>query len=205
MRDQFGVGNCKDDPAFGTALINGKPVELVNGEHPHSYSDNSHYARFDSGRIIGFSGHRVCVSIEIHESNYIKDSELSGDDIRKACSLAIRFNGRPVFECNYRDHLTALRYASIKIDQLMEHPLNVWMDDWAEREVGRKVYYYETPATIARVLPEQNCVVVEPIAGHTFPRPSWADDWYDHDGLSIKDDIFSQHFNWFRDAKDGEE
>lgn len=200
MNDQWGVGSKADEPAFGTVLVNGKAVELITGEHPHTRRDDSHYARFEGGRIIGFSGHRVCTSIEIREHNYIKESELSGDDIRKACSLIIRFNGRQVYEGNYRDHLTALRYAPVKVDALMEHPLNVWMDDWHEREVGRSVYYYETPAKIARILPDQNAVIVEPVDGRGFPRPSWADEWMDHDPSSVKDSIFSGHFNWFRDG-----
>ena len=198
MPDQWGVGDQSDAKAFGSVLVHGKPVELITGEHPHSRSDNKHYARFESGRIVGFSGHRVCTSIEIRESNYIKDSELSGDDIRKACSLSIKFNDRYVYGTGFRDYQAALNYAPVLIDKLMDHPLDLWIDDWEERALGRKVFYSDRPAIITMVMSDQGAVLAESLPGSEFPRPSWNTD-LEHDPNRVKDTILSERWNWFRD------
>ncbi len=44
--NNWGVGDCADAKAFDTAIVNGRSVDLIHGEHPHSRSDNTTYARF---------------------------------------------------------------------------------------------------------------------------------------------------------------
>src|SRR6266550_5734358 len=93
MTDKWGVGNKKDEKAFAKTFVGSREVELFFGEFPHSRSDNNIYARWPDGRIDEFDGHRVLVSVELSMKNYLKESELSGDEIRKGGSCLIKFNG----------------------------------------------------------------------------------------------------------------
>lgn len=116
MSDEWGVGNKTKEKAFDTAQVGKQAVDLIFGEHPHSRRDNTTYARFPSGDIEGFDGHRICTKIEIEESNYLKTSGLSGNQVRKTCTVKVFFNGEQVFEDWHRTYDRAYELAKKYIE-----------------------------------------------------------------------------------------
>jgi hypothetical protein len=203
--DEWGVGDRADSNAFRTVLVGDKEVELIHGEHPHSRMDNTIYARYPDGRIEDFDGHYALTSIEITESNYLKTSGLSGNEVRKACDVIIKCNGEPIYKFFTRTAEYALRKAQQVLTELAEHP--AWLFDNPDL-VGRKVYWYDQPGTITMYDKEMGEVYIEPEAGKRFRPPAWMIDGEDDfqvelaegdvaDG--IKDDILSPHIWWFRD------
>jgi hypothetical protein len=174
---KFGVGNAANEKAFDTATLgrgeHARTVDLIFGEHPHSYSENNIYARYRDGRIEEFDGHRIQVRIELETYNYLKESELSGDEIRKGGEGKIFINGEPTDSWFFRDITKALDSAKARLATIMDHPLQLW--DKAERAkiVGRKVYYDNTPATVKYFFDDQGCVVLEPEPGFHFPIPAY--------------------------------
>lgn len=202
MPDQWGIGSKAEETSFATAKVGKEPVGLVMGEHPHSRSDNKIYARFPSGRTEGFNGFRLVTRVEVEESNYLKESELSGSEVRKGGSCRIYFNDQIVYEFFHRDAQRACIKAYELIDQLKEHAVMQQMIDEnvpaSERLRGRKVYYRDTPAVCGLYMPDQGCVMFEAESGHKFPVPAWADDPYYEETDSVKDSILSPHVWWWR-------
>lgn len=196
MNDQWGVGDQDNAKAFDEVLCEGSRVELIFGEHPHSRSDNNIYARFPSGEIEPFDGHRVCTKVVIQEYNYLKESELSGDEIRKGGSAKIFFDDVQVYEFFHRDTTRALIECHHMIEKLASLPIRLPK----ESPKGKKIFYREVPAVIVRHIVDQGAVIIEPDAGCQFPKPVWEDsEWYPDEERIIKDDILSPHIWWFRD------
>lgn len=201
MAEGWGVGTKANEPAFDKAAVGKNEVELFFGEHPHSRQDNNIYARWPNGRIDEFDGHRRPVEIEIAESNYLKESDLSGDEIRRGGEYVIKISGVPVDGDFCRSWESAFRRIQWRLPQILEHSVR-----W-EREgewLNRPVYYENVPAYIRSFIGEQGCVVIEAAEGHSFPSPAWANEedgsasyWEDH-RQSVKTDILSSSIWWFR-------
>lgn len=210
---KFGVGSGANSKAFATVQVEGKTVELIHGEHPHSYSNNTTYARFPSGTIYDFDGHRVLTRIEIEEYNYIKESEMSGDEIRQGGSVKVFLNGKQVGGEFIRSWQSGIEIAKALHSKIMDHPAWLWEPDVEKRIEGRKVYYKNTPAVLRHYMPDQACVMIDVVPGMQFPLPPHVIDDMDgeeiasdYDRQSIKDSIFSPHIWWYRDRKfSGEE
>jgi hypothetical protein len=198
MSDEWGVGNNTEEKAFAMAKVGSKLVELILGEHPHSRSDNNIYARWPSGRIDGFDGHRIIVKVEIEEENYLKQSELSGDEIRRGGVGKISFNGVQIYEFFHRDAEEALIRARGLVQKLKDSEARLWEPD---KLIGRKIYYRETPAVIDSVILEQGCVMIRTEDGQKFPEPCWrkGEDFGPEPESRIKEDVLSPHIWWFRD------
>jgi hypothetical protein len=185
--------------------VRGQQVELIFGEHPHSRSDNRVYARYPDGRIEAFDGHRVLISVGIESRNYLKESHLSGDEVRKGGTCTIGFNGHQVYEFFFRDPLRALLKAHEVIPKLQELPVPLHNLEKLEEQVGRKIFYREQPAVIERFIIDQGAVILKPDGAAKFARPCWDQpsgfDGYclDDDELErVKDDILSPSIYWFR-------
>lgn len=200
--EKWGVGNCVDADAFDTVMVNGRPYDLIQGEHPHSRSHDNIYARSPTGEIDGFNGHRILIDVFIKSSNYMKESELSGDEIRKAVNTTISADGFEVLSFFSRDPQYALLRAHHLIGELSDHSSNVFTQDGRNDLVGRAIYYDRTPAVIERAIFPDGDLWIVPAEGHQFPPPIWADhpddDEY-RDGL--KDSILSPHIWWWREAQ----
>lgn len=195
--EQWGVGNKATEKAFDKVKIGSAEAELFFGEHPHSRQDNNIYARFDDGTIHGFSGNRPLVKIEISESNYLKESHISGDEVRASCSANIYANDRLIYSFSTRNHLDALHKASYIIAVILEHP--IMYDFMKTGDIsGRKVYYRDVPMVCERYDPKYGCVYANVAEGETLSVPCWTS-VDDHDPLFVKDDILSDHWYWFRD------
>ena len=197
MSERFGVGNAADSKAFGTAQIGKQTAELILGEHPHSRSDNNVYARYPGGRIEEFDGHLILTRVEIEEYNYLKQSGLSGDEVRKGGTCRIFFNGKQVYEFFFREVERAFHRAASVVDALKESPSSMWE---SEKLLGRKIYYRDHPAIITSVIAEQGCIIVEP-DGCVFSTPPWAlqDGYPAGNSQSVKTEVISPDIWWFRD------
>jgi len=208
MADEWGHGDLEKARSFGWTTIGDEKdsgaLELFWGEHPHSRSDNNIYARDDHGNIYGFNGHRPLIDITFRSYNYLKESHLSGDEIRKAGLCTILVDREPVYSFGYRDISWALRRADVLLVELGEHSSFILTQDGRKDLIGRKVYWDRTPAKIVRYLADQGCIIIDAEPGHKFPPPVYAiendeenHDWEENE-TSIKDDILSSKIWWHR-------
>lgn len=204
----FGSGSQFGKKPFDRVVIDGRSYDLVHGEHPHSYSENNAYV-VPTGEpptaenAIAFDGHRLCWRVEVKESNYLKESELSGDQVRKACGCRIYLNDRLVYAFTHRTADSALLEAHRLLIVLSEHPLSPWL---SEEIVGRRVYYGRVPAVVRLWFPDQGCVVIEAAEHHKFapivafdPEPGESIEEPDAQD-SIKVEVLNWNINWFREA-----
>jgi hypothetical protein len=193
----WGVGDKADAKAFATAYMRGgQKIELITGEHPHSRQDNSHYARFPGGRIEDFSGHYTSIRVEVETYNYMKESEVSGDEVRKGGGYKIMFNGRTVADGFGREIEHMLHTVERRITELLEHPLRPGRDGWEEEAIGRKVYWNHVPAIIQRVTSDGDLILV-PEGDVDFWMPYW-DEGYEEYRRSMKTELTSPSVWWYR-------
>src|SRR3990172_2956321 len=170
---KWGVGDEADAKAFDHGELKGsRKYELITGQHPHSKSDNCHYARFENGKIEAFDGHRRQIKVEIETFNYMKQSHLSGSEIRKGGEGKIFFDGRQVTNFFFRDPLAALTEARDLVVKFKDHVID-WGRITEAELIGRKVYYKDVPAVILHWYPDQGCVVLGAEQGHGFPISSY--------------------------------
>jgi len=201
-KEGWGVGDQKDAKAFDRGrLSDGTEYELFFGQYPHSRRDNDIYARFENGDVHGFDGHRGLVRIEIEMSNYLKESGISGSEIRKGGVAKLFVDDALVHTFFARDPVYAMQQMTPLLTRLQEHPADVWSPQGRERLIGRKVYYDNVPGVVRSWLPDQGAVVIEADEGHSFPKPAWwgddeGDDWEWKD--RIKTDLLSDKIWWFR-------
>ena len=79
------------------------------------------------------------------------------------------------------------------------------MRDYAQRCVGRKVWWRSEPAIIKRFVDGQACVILRPDGISKFTTPA---EFYREDGTNyyedndVKTSIFDKHIWWFRDDDD---
>lgn len=206
--ERWGVGDQADAKAFDRTTVYCRPVELIFGQHPHSRRDNNIYARdVVDGTIHEFDGHRRLVDIRITSSNYLKTSELSGDEIRKAVHGEIVADGVVVYEFSHREPAEALLRAYRLLTVLQEHESG-WLDAGLRAKlVGRKIYYHDFPAIITSLIEDQGCIIIscDPPAGARLRGKPVEEQWEYYrmrgvGGYHIKDDVLSPHIWWFRDS-----
>lgn len=201
MSDQWGPGNRVNDKAFETTKVGETLVELFFGEHPHARSDNNIYARFPSGTVEGFDGHRLLHEIKFRDYNYLKESHLSGNQVRKGGTCEIIINGNVCDSFFYREIGQAMIDAGRRLDKIHDFHIRLWDNEQVKKLVGRPIYYHLTPAIIADYFADQACVMIEAIEGYSFPKRPWRDDGDDDDyeERRVKDDIYSPHIWWWRE------
>lgn len=199
MSDQWGVGDQADAKAFDTV----PEGELIFGEHPHSRRDDNIYLRRPSGEIIPFDGHRRLIDVDIKSSNYLKESEYSGDEIRKSVTGSIIVDGVKLVEIFGREVQQVMKWVDRAIDEYSEHPSR-WFDKKArEALVGRKIFYHDQPATIKRIIEDQGAIIIEcppnfkPPIRDEEDEDGW-DDWKVDGHYEVKDDVLSPHIWWWR-------
>lgn len=104
-------------------------------------------------------------------------------------------NGKDFYLCR-----SGINQALYLIQVIGEHPINFDEYGFAEKMIGRKVWWRSQPAVITRFIGEgQACVILEPdgIRNFKFPEEFKDDIPYEYDGY-IKADIFDEHIWWFR-------
>lgn len=137
---------------FGRVDVAGHPWELSFGEHPHARCDKSMYARpvgQEGGEPVGFDGHRPLLRVVLSEHNRLKESGISGDEVRGSCSADVYADDQLV----YRAHGRAVRdvlvhLASVLPHKVHEHCPALWDPKERAGVVGRLVYYRYTPAVV---------------------------------------------------------
>lgn len=203
MGEEWGIGDISKASSHGWTTLgendNGV-LEVLYGEHPHSRNDNRYYARDDHGTIYEFDGHRILVDVQIKAHNYLKESYLSGDQIRKGGECVILSNREPVYSFFFRDTRRALLHAHHLIGVLSEHSSGIMRKEDRERLPGRKIFYREKPAVIEQLILDQGCVIIRSSDGEPFPPPVYREKGEsDERETAIKDDILSPHIWWFRE------
>lgn len=195
--DQWGPGEPTAWKSHGSVHLGDREVELIYGEHPHSRQDNRHYAMLDETPT-AFDGHRIQVGVIIEESNYLKSSHYSGDEVRKGGGCKITADGQVVFAFFSRSAMASCLRAHQLIGQLMEHSSN-WMDAKARAELlGRKVFYREHPAIIERLIVDQGCLILKTADGAAFPTPVWRDEDDEESEPTVKVEVTDPMIWWFR-------
>lgn len=204
MNDQWGVGDQADAKAFDTI----DEGELIFGQFPHSRRDNNIYLRRGEGDIVAFDGFRRKIDIEIKSDNYLKDSEYSGDEIRKTVTGQVFVDGVQLIEEFGRDPQKMMHRLDRLIDKYSEHESNWFSKKERDNMVGRKIYYYDQPATIIRLVESQGAVIIATEAGFKigqrhleeeddFVGEYW-DEWKVGDHYEVKDSVLSPHIWWWR-------
>ena len=203
MNEQWGVGDQADAKAFDTV----PEGELIFGQFPHSRRDNNIYLRRPNGTVVAFDGHRRLIDVDIKSSNYEKDSEWSGDEIRKQVVGSISVDGVKLVEIFGREVQQVMKQVDRAIDEYSEHPSEWFNKNARERLPGRRIWYYNQPATIKYIIESQNAIIIE--TGPNFTPPirkdddelDEIDDWEDWkvDGhYEVKDEVLSPHIWWWR-------
>ena len=155
-------------------------------------------ARFKDGKIQDFDGHRIQVDIGIKTYNYLKQSELSGDEIRRGGTGTIRLNNFQVMEFFFRDPLEALISARRILQKLFDHPIQIWRPEEREKIKGRLVFYHDYPCRIKYAIWDQGCVILETEDGKPFPKHAWQnEDEYEKESTA-KVEIFDRSIWWYR-------
>lgn len=201
MSEQWGVGDQADAKAFDTV----PEGELIFGQFPHSRRDNNIYLRRPDGEVVPFDGHRRLIDVEITSSNYEKESEYSGDEIRKSVTGSIIVDGVKLVEIFGREVQQVMKWLDRAIDQFSEHESNWFSKKAREALPGRKIYYYNQPATIKRIIEDQGCLIIETEPGFVAPNrnddeddfDTW-EDWRVDGHYEVKDDVLSPHIWWWR-------
>ncbi len=200
MSDQWGHGD-KFEP-FDTTWMGDQLIEIGWGENPHSRQDNRMYARTTDGTIHDFNGHRRSVTVNLATSNYMKSSDLSGNEIRKWCEATIVIDGKVAKRVKGRDPLeTLLRTHHALSKVLNADSPRVWRD--GDKLIGRKIYYRSVPAIIKSVHDDELFIVPEvgqftPSAYAIEEGPEAVADWLaDYaDGMRVNDD--DERIWWWR-------
>lgn len=203
---EWGVGSRADDPPFDTTVVGKHEVDLIFGEHPHSRCDNNMYARWKNGDVEGFSGHRLLHEIKFKDHNYLKESELSGNEVRKGGNCEIYINGFLVDTFFYREIDHALSRAYERLGKIHENPIRLWNPKERASLTGRKVYWKDHPAIITSFIEEQVCVCLEPDPPDClFPLPAYHQEDIKEGQVidveprhEIKDSVYSPHIWWWR-------
>lgn len=203
VNDKWGVGSERDAKAFDTIQLHGHTYELFFGENPHSRQDNNIYARSPSGQVESFDGHRLCWRIEVEESNYLKESELSGDEIRKGGSYKLFVDGECIYEGFCRSVDSGMKMAAAMKDSLGEVAGGDWLRAKSrEKMIGRQVFYDGVPAVITSLIVDQGCVMIQAAEGHELRPPVYEedpDDWrLEHRDFGVKAEVTSPHIWWWR-------
>ena len=203
---RWGAGNEKNSKPFDTVKIGGSEFELIYGEYPHSRKDNTTYARNKNNPedIYDFDGHRIPFKIEIEESNYIKRSGLSGDEVRKSCSGKLFLDGKQIFECGGRTYERAFKNIEQFIDS-MEQEWS-WYPNNLNEKIGKIIKYEGQLFKIQSFILSQACMIlVTPDEKPRKPFPSEAEDVENDDferENSIKVEINSPHIWWYPTEKE---
>lgn len=172
--------------------IRGEERELVYHEGKNGTS--GHY------EVLGtaFDGHRTLWSFSYEPENYLKESELSGDEWRKGGQAKIFRNGVCVFNEFCREPDRAFRILAYYLPILQEFP-------WEYVVVGRKLYHAGIPSVIDYVGTDGEITVRTEdgkpyeIYGHKQEEKKedpehFEDEWYDKDRIHVTD----KRLFWFR-------
>lgn len=194
--EKWGVGSRKGDRPFGTVKVHGHDYDLIWGEFPHSRQDNNMYVRDKNGHIEAFSGHRLPFKIEIEETNYLKESELSGDEVRKGGSAKLYVDGKLCFNTFCRSYEMGYRFIQ---DFIMKMEMNWgWYPKNTLEKIGKVVGYREQIFKIKSIDTEYADMVLETLDGKPRKKFLWEDEEdLDEIDNTVKVSIVSENLDWY--------
>lgn len=194
--ENWGVGSRKDEKAFDTVKVHGHEYDLIFGEHPHSRQDNTMYTRDKNGRIEAFSGHRHPFKIEIEETNYLKESELSGDEVRKGGSAKLYVDGILCFNGFCRNYEMGYRFIQdfiMKMEMMWS-----WYPKKPQEQIGKVVGYREQLFRIKSIDVKYADMILETLDGKDRKKFLWEDEEdLDEIDNTVKVSIVSENLDWF--------
>ena len=142
---------------------------------------------------VEFDGHHTLWGFEYFPTTYLKQSELSGDEYRKGGVIRYYRDRKQCFEEFCREPTIA----ALKIGETL---LKLMDFGWDRLEVGRKVYFEQTPAVVDMIIENQGCVVLKTEDGKNFPDSAWEkEEGLDTDDKqTIKIEVLSDKIWWWR-------
>ena len=137
----------------------------------------------------------VCWGIKYEPYNYVGCKWDEFECFTTSGAMITR-NGKDFYFC--RGGIDEAKWLMKHLD---EHPLDLNDYGFAEKMIGRKVWWRSEPAIIRSWIDGQACVILEPdgIDSFTTPAEFTADDCLNDDEEDIKADIFDKHIWWFRE------
>ena len=191
---------------FDTVKIGTMDYELIHGEFPHSRRDNNTYARSKDNpeRIYDFDGHRLPFKIEIEESNYLKSSGISGDEIRKSCTGKLSLNGIQIFECGGRTYDWAFKNIQNFIDSMEEKWS--WYPKKLEEWKGKIIKYDGQLFRIESFIVSQAFLILFSPAGKPRKPFPYEQEAFENDDFDARDtlkvEINSDRIWWYPTKKE---
>lgn len=165
-------------------IIRDEEVEL-------EYNDNTQNHEFKG---VNFNGHYRLVSFGYSPKNYMKESELSGDEWRKGGEAWITINGLKVYSEFCRTHERAFAILQPMVMEVKDF-------DFEMLKVGRKVYHAGVPSVIDSICDNGEIVLRTEdgkpyeIYGHKKEKEDdEIDEWYDKDRVHFTD----MRICWYR-------
>jgi len=185
-------------------MVGNARCDLIFGQHPHSRRDDSFYVRFPSGSVEAFDGHRVQIHFSYHTENYLKESGLSGNEVRKGGQVVLRLDKFVVLNEFCREPSRALKLIDRALDKALEHSIQWWREEEVAKLPGRKVWVKSlAPAVVDRVDAEDGHVYLRAdTPSGEFPRFSWEQGesgFAREDPSGMKLEVLSDWIDWHRD------
>ncbi len=113
----------------------------------------------DNWEKTSFSWHFTPFEISIKESNYMKSSYLSWDDVRKQCEGTLKMNWVQVFECWNRTYDRVYKEIQQFIDKLELIDMDEFINDkWKGKIIGYKEQLFVIDYNIV----DQGCIIIKP-------------------------------------------
>lgn len=139
----------------------------------------------------------VCWGIKCEPYLYHKH-KWGEHEIRRSTGIVITRNGKTF------DNAYSFEEAKVKIDEYREHPLELDCRGYAEKCIGRKVWWRSEPAIVTHFVEGQACVILAPdgIDHFTVPPEFAKEDPYYYDDGDVKANILDKHIWWFRNSDD---
>lgn len=152
--------------------------------------------------LIGFCGEAPTWGIVYEQGNYIK-SKWSYTEVRRSGNCYITRNDKKFYEIDGRDMDYCLAKAQYYLVQLQEHFISFGLREWKKELIGRKIWFYNDPAIVERVIEDQGCVWIKPDSIECFTRHAWDtneedDHWYEEFKDGCKIDYLDKNTQWMR-------
>lgn len=141
------------------------------------------------------NGCGVCWGIRYEPHNYTR-TKWDETECYTSGGAMITRNGKDFYFC-----CGGIIEAQYLLRDIDEHPLDLNMYGFAEKMIGRKVWWRSEPAVITHWVGHgQACVILEPdgIDRFTTPAEYANDDFMAYEERDIKTSIFDKHIYWFR-------
>lgn len=144
--------------------------------------------------LIQFEGHIISWGIVVEEANFFGD-----DNVRRSHTCYITRNGKKFYPVTTGDLDHGLANARKILFDIQEGPIDVNSYNFAEKLIGRKVFYYDQPAIVKRYNDGQGTIIVESETGKPFISPNYMPDLFESDETTSCVELFSKSIYWFRD------